>query len=162
MSCAVIWPSPTDSPSLLAPDCDGFLDRVKCAADHLDPVTVALYLTGVSDAYHCAKGLTRRDINWIECGSTALTVVGAGIVLRGAVQGTRAAKTGVRVLRDGEGATPQQLANSVGGPTAGVRAGQANGIKILAADIVYVSDLGSLGVIAGLLTGGIVASLVAD
>jgi len=36
------------------------------------------------------------------------------------------------------------------------------GIKILAADLVHVSDLASLGVIALLIAGGIVASLVAD
>lgn len=36
------------------------------------------------------------------------------------------------------------------------------GIKILAADLVYVSDLGSLAVIAVLIAGGVVASLVAD
>lgn len=36
------------------------------------------------------------------------------------------------------------------------------GIKILAADLVRVSDLGSLAVIAALLAGGVVASLAAD
>jgi tellurite resistance protein TerC len=36
------------------------------------------------------------------------------------------------------------------------------GIKILAADLVHISDLGSLGVIAALLAGGVGASLVAD
>ncbi len=36
------------------------------------------------------------------------------------------------------------------------------GIKILAADLVHISDLGSLAVIAALLAGGVVASLVAD
>jgi tellurite resistance protein TerC len=36
------------------------------------------------------------------------------------------------------------------------------GLKILAADLVHVSDLGSLAVIAGLLAGGILASLAAD
>jgi tellurite resistance protein TerC len=36
------------------------------------------------------------------------------------------------------------------------------GIKILADDLVHISDLGSLAVIAALLAGGIVASLVAD
>ena len=36
------------------------------------------------------------------------------------------------------------------------------GIKILAADIVQISDLGSLAIVAALLAGGIVASLVAD
>ena len=36
------------------------------------------------------------------------------------------------------------------------------GIKILTADLVHVSDLGSLAVIAALLAGGIVASLIAD
>jgi tellurite resistance protein TerC len=36
------------------------------------------------------------------------------------------------------------------------------GLKILAADLVHISDLGSLAVIAVLLAGGIVASLVAD
>jgi tellurite resistance protein TerC len=36
------------------------------------------------------------------------------------------------------------------------------GIKILAADLVHIGDLGSLAVIVALLTGGIVASLVAD
>ena len=36
------------------------------------------------------------------------------------------------------------------------------GIKILAADVVHISDLGSLAVIAALLAGGVVASLVAD
>jgi tellurite resistance protein TerC len=36
------------------------------------------------------------------------------------------------------------------------------GFKILAEDVVHVSDLGSLGVIGGLLAGGTVASLVAD
>lgn len=36
-----------------------------------------------------------------------------------------AAKSEVRVLRDAEGATPEQLANSVGGPTAGSRVGQS-------------------------------------
>jgi tellurite resistance protein TerC len=36
------------------------------------------------------------------------------------------------------------------------------GIKILTADVVHISDLASLGVIAALLAGGIVASLVAD
>jgi tellurite resistance protein TerC len=36
------------------------------------------------------------------------------------------------------------------------------GVKILAEDVVHVSDLGSLGVIGGLLAGGTVASLVAD
>jgi tellurite resistance protein TerC len=36
------------------------------------------------------------------------------------------------------------------------------GIKILAADVVHVSDLGSLAVIAGLLAGGVLASLAAD
>ena len=36
------------------------------------------------------------------------------------------------------------------------------GIKILAADVVQISDLASLAVVAALLAGGIVASLVAD
>jgi tellurite resistance protein TerC len=36
------------------------------------------------------------------------------------------------------------------------------GLKILAADLVHVSDLASLAVIAGLLAGGILASLAAD
>jgi tellurite resistance protein TerC len=36
------------------------------------------------------------------------------------------------------------------------------GIKILTADLVHISDLGSLAVIAALLAGGIVASLIAD
>ena len=36
------------------------------------------------------------------------------------------------------------------------------GIKILVADVVHISDLGSLAVIAALLVGGVVASLVAD
>jgi tellurite resistance protein TerC len=36
------------------------------------------------------------------------------------------------------------------------------GIKILAADLVHISDLGSLAVIAVLIAGGVVASLVAD
>jgi tellurite resistance protein TerC len=36
------------------------------------------------------------------------------------------------------------------------------GIKILAADLVHISDLGSLAVIAVLIAGGIAASLVAD
>jgi tellurite resistance protein TerC len=36
------------------------------------------------------------------------------------------------------------------------------GIKILTADVVHLSDLGSLAVIAALVAGGIVASLVAD
>lgn len=36
------------------------------------------------------------------------------------------------------------------------------GIKILTADVVHISDLGSLAVIALLLAGGTVASLVAD
>ena len=36
------------------------------------------------------------------------------------------------------------------------------GLKILTADFVYISDLGSLAVIIALLAGGIVASLVAD
>jgi tellurite resistance protein TerC len=36
------------------------------------------------------------------------------------------------------------------------------GIKILAADLVHISDLGSLAVIAALLAAGVVASLVAD
>jgi len=36
------------------------------------------------------------------------------------------------------------------------------GVKILVSDVVYISDLGSLAVIAVLLAGGIVASLVAD
>ena len=36
------------------------------------------------------------------------------------------------------------------------------GIKILAADLVHISDLGSLAIIAALLAGGTVASLVAD
>ena len=36
------------------------------------------------------------------------------------------------------------------------------GIKILTADLVHISDLGSLAIIAALLAGGIVASLVAD
>jgi predicted tellurium resistance membrane protein TerC len=36
------------------------------------------------------------------------------------------------------------------------------GIKILAADVVQISDLGSLAVVEALLAGGIVASLVAD
>jgi tellurite resistance protein TerC len=36
------------------------------------------------------------------------------------------------------------------------------GIKILAADVVQISDLGSLAIVAALLAGGIVASLVAD
>ena len=36
------------------------------------------------------------------------------------------------------------------------------GIKILAADLVEISDLGSLAVIAALLAGGIIASLAAD
>jgi hypothetical protein len=36
------------------------------------------------------------------------------------------------------------------------------GIKILAADVVQISDLGSLAVVAALLAGGIVASLIAD
>ncbi|HET8872805.1 MAG TPA: TerC/Alx family metal homeostasis membrane protein [Gaiellaceae bacterium] len=36
------------------------------------------------------------------------------------------------------------------------------GIKILAADLVHIGDFGSLAVIASLLAGGIVASLVAD
>ena len=36
------------------------------------------------------------------------------------------------------------------------------GIKILAADLVHISDLGSLAVIAALLAGGIIASLAAD
>jgi TerC family integral membrane protein len=36
------------------------------------------------------------------------------------------------------------------------------GIKILTADLVHISDLGSLAVVAGLVAGGVVASLVAD
>jgi Integral membrane protein TerC family len=36
------------------------------------------------------------------------------------------------------------------------------GIKILAADVVHISDLGSLAVIAALLAGGVAASLTAD
>ena len=36
------------------------------------------------------------------------------------------------------------------------------GLKILAADVVHIGDLGSLAVVATLLGGGIVASLVAD
>jgi tellurite resistance protein TerC len=36
------------------------------------------------------------------------------------------------------------------------------GLKILAADVVHIGDLGSLAVVAGLLGGGIAASLVAD
>ena len=36
------------------------------------------------------------------------------------------------------------------------------GIKILIADVVHISDLGSLSVIAALLAGGVFASLVAD
>jgi predicted tellurium resistance membrane protein TerC len=36
------------------------------------------------------------------------------------------------------------------------------GLKILAAELVHISDLASLAVIATLLAGGIVASLVAD
>jgi tellurite resistance protein TerC len=36
------------------------------------------------------------------------------------------------------------------------------GLKILAADLVHISDLGSLAVILGLLVGGAVASIVAD
>ena len=36
------------------------------------------------------------------------------------------------------------------------------GLKILAADLVHISDLGSLAVILGLLVGGAVASVVAD
>jgi tellurite resistance protein TerC len=36
------------------------------------------------------------------------------------------------------------------------------GIKILAADLVEISDVGSLAVVVALLAGGIVASLVAD
>src|SRR5262249_26384110 len=36
-----------------------------------------------------------------------------------------AAVSGIKVLRDAEGATPEQLANSVGGTTAGSRQGQA-------------------------------------
>jgi predicted tellurium resistance membrane protein TerC len=36
------------------------------------------------------------------------------------------------------------------------------GIKILATDVVQISDLASLAVVAALLAGGIVASLVAD
>ena len=36
------------------------------------------------------------------------------------------------------------------------------GIKILAADLVHIGDLGALAVIVALLVGGIVASLVAD
>ena len=36
------------------------------------------------------------------------------------------------------------------------------GIKILADDLVHISDLGSLAVIAVLVAGGVVASLVAD
>ena len=36
------------------------------------------------------------------------------------------------------------------------------GIKILIAELVHISDLGSLAVIAALLAGGVVASLVAD
>jgi hypothetical protein len=36
------------------------------------------------------------------------------------------------------------------------------GIKILAADLVHISDFGSLAIIAALLAGGTVASLVAD
>jgi tellurite resistance protein TerC len=36
------------------------------------------------------------------------------------------------------------------------------GIKILSADLVHISDLGSLAVIAALLAGGIIASLAAD
>jgi tellurite resistance protein TerC len=36
------------------------------------------------------------------------------------------------------------------------------GLKILAADVVHISDLGSLAVIAVLLAGGVIASLVAD
>jgi tellurite resistance protein TerC len=36
------------------------------------------------------------------------------------------------------------------------------GIKILAADVVQISDIASLAVVAALLAGGIVASLVAD
>ena len=36
------------------------------------------------------------------------------------------------------------------------------GIKILAADVVQISDFGSLAVVVALLAGGIVASLIAD
>jgi tellurite resistance protein TerC len=36
------------------------------------------------------------------------------------------------------------------------------GLKILAADVVHISDLGSLAVIATVLAGGMLASLVAD
>jgi tellurite resistance protein TerC len=36
------------------------------------------------------------------------------------------------------------------------------GLKIIAADLVYIGDLGSLAVIASLLAGGVVASIVAD
>jgi predicted tellurium resistance membrane protein TerC len=36
------------------------------------------------------------------------------------------------------------------------------GIKILAADLVRISDLGSLAVVAALLGGGVIASLAAD
>jgi TerC family integral membrane protein len=36
------------------------------------------------------------------------------------------------------------------------------GIKLLAADLVHISDLGSLAVIAALLAGGVIASLAAD
>jgi predicted tellurium resistance membrane protein TerC len=36
------------------------------------------------------------------------------------------------------------------------------GLKILAADLVEISDLGSLAVIAALLIGGVAASLAAD
>jgi tellurite resistance protein TerC len=36
------------------------------------------------------------------------------------------------------------------------------GLKILAADLVHVGDLGSLAVVAAILASGIVASLVAD
>jgi tellurite resistance protein TerC len=36
------------------------------------------------------------------------------------------------------------------------------GVKILAADVVHISDLGSLAIIGAILVGGVVASLVAD
>jgi tellurite resistance protein TerC len=36
------------------------------------------------------------------------------------------------------------------------------GIKILTEDLVHISDLGSLAIIAGLLAGGVVFSVIAD
>ncbi len=67
----------------------------------------------------------KNGLKALKASPAALKGFGKGLVRRGGKDLEHSSGSGVTVLHDGAGATKEELAASVGGPTAGSRAGQA-------------------------------------